>query len=112
MGYDPRYDPLGCPAPVTEAEIGRELVRLVPHWYVAEHGPERFSIPVGEHTVHFCNHCKLTPNLSAFLAKICARIRNLSLDYFIQFPSLIDVLLESLAIDWLQAHSKATDWRG
>ena len=70
--YDPRImTPLDVLRAVTEAEIGREIVRLVPHWYVAEHGPERFSIPVGEHTVNFCNHCKLTPNLSAFLAKIC-----------------------------------------
>jgi hypothetical protein len=95
---------------VTEKEIGREIVRLVPHWYEAECGPEQYSFSVGEHTSSFCNHCKLTPSLNAFLTRICTRTRELPLEYFIQFPSLIDVFLESMAIDWLQTHSAATDW--
>ena len=102
--------PLDVLKSVTEAEIGREIVRLVPHWYVAECGPVKYSIPIGENTVHFCNHCKLTPNLQAFLSRITARSRTLPLEHFIAFPSLIDVLLESFAIDWLHAHSRATDW--
>jgi hypothetical protein len=102
--------PLDVLKSVTEAEIGREIVRLVPHWYVAECDPEKYSIAIGDHTVHFHNHCKLTPNLQAFLARICARSRTLPLEHFIQLPSLIDVLLESFAIDWLHAHSRATDW--
>ena len=92
---------------VTEAEIGREIIRLVPHWYEADCGPERYSVPVGEHVAHFCNHRKLTPILSAFLTRICARTRELPLEYFVNFPSLIDVFLESFAIDWLRMHSAA-----
>ncbi len=94
----------------TEAEISREIIRLVPHWYEADCGPERYSVPVGGHVAHFCNHRKLTPILNAFLTRICARIRELSLEYFVNFPSLIDVFLESCAIDWLGMHSAATDW--
>ena len=93
-----------------EAEIGHEIIRLVPHWYEAEYGPEKYSVPVGSHTAYFYNHCKLTPNLKAFLAKVCARTRSLPLEHFVTLPSLIDVLLESFAIGWLQMHNAATDW--
>jgi hypothetical protein len=110
LGIIRAMTPLDVLRSVTEAEIGREIVRLVPHWYVADCGPEKYTIPIGDHTAHFNNHCKLTPSLQAFLARICARTRALPLEHFIQLPSLIDVLLESFAIDWLHAHSRATDW--
>ena len=95
---------------MTEAEIGREIIRLVPHWYEAAYGPEQYTIPVGGHTARFCNHCRLTPNLRAFLSKICARTQALPLEHFVNLPSLIDVLLESFAIEWLRMHSPTTDW--
>jgi hypothetical protein len=95
---------------VTEAEIGREIIRLVPHWYEADCGPERYSVLVGGHISHFCNHRKLTPNLGAFLSRISARTKELPLEYFVSLPSLIDVFLESCAIEWLRMHSAATDW--
>ena len=95
---------------MTEAEIGREIIRIVPHWYEAPYGPEQYTIPVGSHTARFCNHCRLTPNLRAFLSKICARTQALPLEHFVNLPSLIDVLLESFAIEWLRMHSPTTDW--
>ena len=128
MGHSPTFPPeklLGCGRlssiiramtpldilrAVTEAEIGREIIRLVPHWYEADCGPERYSVTVGQNTSHFYNHCKLTPSLAAFLAKISTRSKDLPLDRFVDLPSLLDVLLESLAIEWLQMHSSATDW--
>ena len=95
---------------VTEAEIGREIIGLVPHWYQAACGPERYSIPIRTHTAYFHNHRRLTPKLRAFLAKIAARTRELPLQYFIQLPSLIDVLLESFAVEWLRLHSSQIEW--
>jgi hypothetical protein len=95
---------------VTEAEVGHEIIRLVPHWYEAECGPEEYSIPIGSHNGRFFNHCQLTTNLKVFLSRICARTRELPLQHFIQLPSLIDVLLESCAIEWLRIHSSMTDW--
>ena len=95
---------------ITEAEIGREIIRLVPHWYEAECGPERYSVPIGGYTAYFYNHCKLTPNLRSFLGKICARTRELALEHFIRLPGLTDVLLENFAIEWLRIHSDSTDW--
>ena len=93
-----------------ETEIGQEIVRLVPHWYEAECGPEKYSIPVGEQSISFHNHCRLTPNLATFLARVTARTRELALVHFIRLPSLVDVLLESFAIEWLRIHSDGTDW--
>ena len=94
----------------TEAEIGREIIGLVPHWYEAQCGPEMYPIPIGGHTAHFYNHCKLTPNLRAFLRRICAQTRELPLQHFIRLPGLIDVLLENLVIEWLRIHSSTVDW--
>jgi len=93
-----------------EAEIGSELIDLVPHWYQAEYGPERYEIEIGDYRAAFCNHCRLTPTLAAFHSKICARTRELGLKYFIELPSLIDVLLESMAMEWLRIHSSVTNW--
>jgi hypothetical protein len=95
---------------ITETEIGSEIIRLVPHWYEAAFGPEQFSIPVGSGTVRFCNHSRLTPGLRTFLTRICARTQTLPLEHFVNLPGLIDVVLESFAIEWLQMHSPGTDW--
>jgi len=94
----------------TETEIGREIIRLVPHWYEAAHGPEQYSIPIGSRTVPFCNHSRLTPALRTFLGRIIAHTQALPLEHFIDLPSLIDVLLERFAIEWLRMHSPNTDW--
>lgn len=93
-----------------EAEIAREIINLVPNWYEAQYGPERYPIPVGEHTEYFYDHYKLSPYLEAFLATISSRTRELPLHHFINLPRLIDVLLESCAVEWLRIHSSATDW--
>ena len=95
----------------TEAEIGREIIRLVPHWYEAElrpravldsrrlaHGP--LLQPLQAHA----RRCK------TLLAQDLARTRTLPLEHFVDLPSLIDVLLESFAIEWLRMHSGMTDW--
>jgi hypothetical protein len=95
---------------MAETEIGREIIRLVPHWYEAAHGPEHYSIPIGARSVRFCNHCRLTPGLRTLLARISARTQALPLEQFVNLPSLIDVLLESFAIEWLRMHSPGTDW--
>ena len=95
---------------ITETEIAREIIRLVPHWYEAAFGPEQFSIPVGSRSVRFCNHSRLTPALRTFLTRISARTQTLPLEHFVNLPGLIDVVLESFAIEWLQMHSPGTDW--
>ena len=72
-------------------------------------GPEQYTVPMGGHTADL-QPCRLTPNLRALLSRISARTQSLPLEQFVNLPSLIDVLLESFAIDWLQMHSPTTDW--
>ena len=115
LAMPPRSLPEGGDTPdasllLTETEIAREIISLVPHWYQAECGPVEFSLPVGSHTARFYNHSALTPHLSLLLERICEKTRELSLSYFVQLPSLTDVLLESFAIEWLRIHSIHTDW--
>jgi hypothetical protein len=94
-----------------EAEIAAEIIDLVPHWYQADCGPERYSLKVHEHRAVFYNHRKLTPALDKFLSIVQRRLKELQFEYFRIFPSLIDVLLENLAIEWLEIHSPQTDWK-
>jgi hypothetical protein len=95
---------------VTEAEIGREIIRLVPHWYEAECGPEKYSIPIESYTAHFYNHSTLSPNLSEWLARICSRTEDLPLDRFLEYAGAMDVLTESFATEWLRMQSGEPDW--
>ena len=95
---------------ITEAEIGREIIRLVPHWYEAECGPEEYSIPIGPYTARFYNHSRLPPNLSELLARICARTQELPLDRFMEYAGATDVLVESFATEWLRMQSRELDW--
>ena len=46
-----------------EAEIAQEIIGMVPHWYRAKCGPQRYSLTVGDHREFFFNHRKLTPIL-------------------------------------------------
>ena len=89
---------------VTEEEIGREIIRLVPQWYEAACGPEEHSIPVGKSSASFFHHSPLTPNLAALLDKICPRTRELQLERFKDYPGIIDILVESFAVEWLRMH--------
>jgi hypothetical protein len=95
---------------ITEAEIGREIIRLVPDWYEAAHGPEQHAFTVGEHTATFYHHRGVSQNLLFFLDRVRTITGDLPLHQFIQFPSLNDVLLETLAVEWLSIHSSKTDW--
>jgi hypothetical protein len=105
-----RMTPLDVLRAVTEAEIGREIIRLVPHWYEAECGPEEYSIPIGPYTARFYNHSRLPPNLSELLAKICASTEGLPLDRFMEYAGATDVLMESFATEWLRMQSREPDW--
>ena len=102
--------PLDVLRSVTEAEIGREIIRLVPHWYEAECGPEEYSIPIGQYTARFFNHSKLSPNLSELLAKIRTRTEQLPVDRFLEYAGAMDVLVEGFAAEWLRMQSRELDW--
>ena len=102
--------PLDVLRSVTEAEIGREIIRLVPHWYEAQCGPEEYSIPIGPYTARFYNHSKLSPDLAQLLARIRAQTEQLPLDRFLEYAGAMDVLVESFAAEWLRMQSREPDW--
>ncbi|HEX3997050.1 MAG TPA: hypothetical protein VHX65_00695 [Pirellulales bacterium] len=95
---------------VTEEDIGREMIRMVPQWYEAACGPEEHAIPVGRHAASFCHHTSLTSNLAVYLDKVSARSRELQIERFVEYPGIIDILMESFAVEWLRLHSADTDW--
>lgn len=105
-----RMTPVDVLRAVTETEIGREIIRLVPHWYEAECGPEEYSILVGKFAANFCNPSKLTPSLNALYEAICVRAQELPLERFLEYPGATDVLLESFAIEWLRMQAREPDW--
>ena len=102
--------PLDVLRSITEAEIGREIIRLVPHWYEAECGPEEYSISIDRYTARFFNHSKLSPKLSELLARIRARTEELPVDRFLEYAGATDVLVEGFAAEWLRMQSREPDW--
>jgi hypothetical protein len=94
-----------------ETEIAQEIIGMVPHWYRAKCGPQRYSLTVGDHREFFFNHRKLTPTLDKFLSYIQHRMQDIQLHYFSTFPSLVDVLLENFAVEWLRLHAPDIDWK-
>ncbi len=102
--------PLDVLRSVTEAEIGREIIRLVPHWYEADCGPEEYSIPIGPYTARFYNHNKLSTKLGELLARICSQTENIPLDRFLEYAGATDVFMESFATEWLRMQSREPDW--
>jgi hypothetical protein len=95
---------------MTEAEIAAEIIRLVPSWYQAECGPQRYLLRIGDHEEPFYHYHNLTPNLERFLALLHTTTADAELQRIHTSPGLLDILLESLAVEWLQIHSPTTDW--
>ena len=95
---------------VTEAEIGREIIRLVPHWYEAECGPEEYTIPIAQYTARFYNHRKLSHKLSALLGTIRARTAQIPVDRFAEYSGAADAFVEGFAAEWLRMQAREPDW--
>ena len=110
LGIIRRMTPTELLRATTEEEIGREIIRLVPQWYEADCGPEEHSIPIGQCAASFFHHASFDPNVAALLDRICARTRELQVERFLEYPGVIDVIVESFAIEWLRMHAAQTDW--
>jgi len=93
-----------------QEELGREIIRLVPHWYEASCGPVPLEVPIGNHSSAFFSHPPLSPNLETLHSAICDRTRDLPLERFSEYPGLADILVERFACEWLRLHSAETEW--
>ena len=105
-----RMTPLDVLRSITEAEIAREIIRLVPHWYEAECGPEEYSITIAQYTARFFNHSVLPPKLSELLARIRTQTEELPVDRFLEYAGATDVFVERFAAEWLRMQSRERDW--
>jgi hypothetical protein len=92
------------------AEIASEIIKLVPSWYQAECGPQSYLLRVDDHEEPFYHHSTLTPSLETFLTRLHLATKEIDPQRLHVSPGLLDVLLESLAVEWLQIHSPATNW--
>ena len=95
---------------MTEAEIASEIIRLIPSWYQAKCGPHRYLLRIGDHEEPFYHHRNLSPILERFLARLHLATKDVDSQRIHVSPGLLDILLESLAIEWLTIHSPTTDW--
>ncbi len=91
-------------------ELGREMIALVPHWYTAPCGPNRYSLVIDQTPIEFCDHFELTPAIAQLLEAMLRLSGNLPLDKFSELPGLTDVLLEHVVIEWLKIHSSLVNW--
>jgi hypothetical protein len=94
----------------TEEELGREIIRLVPHWYEASCGPVQLEIPIAEQTASFFTHQPLSANLAELYTTIRTRMKEVPLGRFLEYPGLADMLLERFACEWLRLYSGEIDW--
>jgi hypothetical protein len=92
------------------AEIASEIIRLVPSWYQAKCGPQRYLLRIAGHEELFYHHSTLTPSLEVFLARLHLATKDVDPQRIHVSPGLLDILLESLAVEWLRIHSPTTDW--
>jgi len=73
----------------TEAEIGREIIRLVPHWYEAPYGPEHYTIPVGGHTGPILQSLPPHAQLADVSVEDLCPHEGPAVELFVNLPSLI-----------------------
>lgn len=91
-------------------EIASEIISLVPSWYQAQCGPNRYLLRIGDHEEPFYHHRGFTPSLERFLELVYTTTEDVDRQRIHAAPGLLDILLEGLAIEWLKIHSPTTDW--
>lgn len=86
------------------------MVRLVPHWYQAEHGPFRFEAQVNTDTFHFCTLRNLTPDLRDFWNHIQSNLPQFLDQSAHGTASITECIQESLAERWLSSKGSSVLW--
>jgi len=91
-------------------EIASEIIKLIPGWYQAKCGPHGYLLRVAGHEEPFYHHSTLAPSVETFLARLHLATKDVDPQRIHVSPGLLDILLESLATEWLTIHSPTTDW--
>lgn len=96
---------------MTPQETFANVIKLVPHWYQAEHGPFSFKAKHGEESFRFFSHRNLTPNLSSFWRFIQSKLPGHIEQAASGSASVAECLQESLVEQWLRSKDALVDWR-
>ena len=94
---------------VTEAEIGREIIRLVPHWYDADCGPERMACRWGTIPATFATTANSLP-ISAPSGQGLRPDQGTAAGTLHQFSQSHRRFLGELRDRLAGMHSATTDW--
>ncbi len=94
-----------------ERELLLQIVDTVPHWYLADHGPEEHSFAVGGEEVVFKSHAPHGPALAAVCDFIDRHLEvwAASLPEVVTIRDLSSVRRE-VVIAWLNEHDDEVQW--
>ncbi len=95
---------------MTPDDTFSSIVRLVPHWYRAEHGPFRFETKVNDEIFSFHSLRNLTPDLCGFWKTVQSRLPKYIEEASKGTASFVECLHESLVEQWLRSKDVLTDW--
>lgn len=95
---------------MTPFETFSTVVRLVPHWYQADHGPFRFETKVNGESLHFCTLRNLTPDLRSLWSSIQSNMPGFVEQAVTGTPSVAECLQETVVKRWLTIRDAATAW--
>lgn len=87
---------------MTPDETFSTIVRLVPHWYRAEHGPHQYHETVTGYEFGFCSLRNLTPDLYDLWNDIEHDLNKWIAQASEGTPSFTECLQESIVIRWLE----------
>ena len=95
---------------MTPADTFSSIVRLVPQWYRAEHGPFRFETKVNDETLSFYSLRNLTPDLYRFWKTVRSRLPKYVEEAANGTASFAECLQESIVEQWLHSKAALTAW--
>jgi len=98
--------------PIPRQRSDEKIIRLVPHWYEADCGPEKYF------DLHRSNTRPISATTASCrqkLSELLARIQvpasdELQVDPFPGVAGATDTLVESFAAEWLRMQSREPDW--
>ncbi len=96
---------------MTPQETFSHIIKLVPHWYQAEHGTNASEARLDDETFRFFSHRRLTPQLAAFWQIIQSKLPRCIEQARSGSASIAEYIQESLVEQWLISKDALVDWK-
>jgi hypothetical protein len=89
----------------------RAVIDMIPHWYIAECGPHRHELSLGNSRIQFYSHRRLTPKLIDFIKNVNSELPEL-LEVADQLPRTpgVEFIQQRLAESWLKRIAASIEW--